>query len=750
SFDTFYRKIKDNTLKSYGHQEYPFDKLTEELAVLKDIGRGTLFDIMLVLHNTKEFANNKSLNIDELAVIADQGKCASKLDINIHFQEIGNRLKHTIIYNTDVYEYPMIEALMKHFEGLLSELLLFPSLQIDTVGYVKNEEKSMLLNEFNQTQFSFPLEKTIINLFEEQVEKQPNNIAVVIDNNQQINYKKFNELSNIIATFILEEYGLGEKEIVAIELSNRPDMTLIAMLGVLKSGRAYVLIDATLPQSRIDFILEDSNCIHFLRTDDIQRIVSLSNNYNTINPGLNIKASSLAYVIYTSGTTGTPKGVQIKHESIVNYVSWFSEKHKITSNDRTVITSSIAYDLIYTSLYGGLLNGCQIHFLDNLNLKNPVKVSKYIEEKSITFLKLTPTYLNLLLHNVGEHTIIKSKSLRLILTGGERQNLEDVKNLVINSDIQLVNHYGPSEGTIGVCTYQITRNNLQDYLSNPVIGNPIFNTEIYILGDNQELQPKGMMGEICIGGIGLSTGYLNRLELTAEKFIENPYKKGNYIYKTGDLGRRLPDGTIEFIGRKDDQVKIRGYRIELGEIEKHLENKEDIVNAVVLVNEEKEKELIAYIVSKQKENVTDIRRYLSKELPGFMMPDHYMQLDDIPLTANGKVDRKLIPSLNGIKLSGIEEYVLPTNKEETIILKIWTQVLERNKISIRDSFFDLGGNSIKAIKILHKINQEFGTNISIGSLFNYPTIEYIAIQINIAKKQESILNTGKKLKEIEL
>ncbi|WP_299258185.1 non-ribosomal peptide synthetase [uncultured Aquimarina sp.] len=750
SFTTFFKKVKENTLAAYDHQLYPFDRLIEDLNIKRDTSRSPVFDTMLVLHNVEDnyeiFLEKENSSND----IIDQGAVASKLDINIHFQEIDDALSFTVNYNTDLYDKKSIENLINHYKELLNSILSNPTLRIEELGYLKKEEIGKILNDFNSTKVVYPNEKTIIDVFEEQVKIAPNKTACVY-RQKKLSYRELNELSNKIASYLSHEKKIEPEDVVAIEL-DRGDFTLATMLGVLKCGGTYLLLDPELPQDRIQFIIEDSSCKIFLQVDDVIKSINQSNVYNHNAPQINSSSSNLAYLIYTSGTTGKPKGVKIQHKSIVNYVNWFKNTNQITSNDSSIVTSSMAFDLIYTSVFGCILNGGAIHFLDKLVIKDPVEVSRYIEENKITFLKITPTYLNVLLNQVDTPNLINSKNLKLILTGGESQNLTDVQKIISQTNIKLINHYGPSEGTIGVCTFEITKDNLQGFMKNPVIGRPIFNNKIFILGKNLQLQPVGVIGEICIGGEGLAKGYLNRSELTKEKFVQNPFQKEEYIYKTGDLGRWLPNGTIEFLGRKDDQVKIRGYRVELNEIESQLQSKEDIVEAVTKITTDVfgQKEITAYVVSQKKLNTKYLRNYLLDKLPEYMMPGHFVQVDSIPQTKNGKVDKESLPDPKHIEISHQEEYIKPTNKIEERVYLFWKEVLAKERISIKDNFFNLGGNSIKAIKILYKVNKEFGVKINIISLFNYPTIEYLASQIKIAKKQKKIQNTNKQLKEIEL
>ncbi|WP_299188228.1 non-ribosomal peptide synthetase [uncultured Aquimarina sp.] len=629
-------------------------------------------------------------------------------------------------FNENVYSIEDMNTIKEHFYNLIEQFVISSNQPLNTLTYFSQKENS-LFSKINKTNVSYEADKTIVDLFQEQVEVTPENIAIV-SGSKEITYKVLNEYSNSVASYLIDKRK-GDDFTIGVELSDEPYLTLIGILGVMKSGGAYTIIDSKLPPSRVDFILEDSKCSEFVKSKEILSLIQESNKYNKRNLNLDYDSSNLAYLIYTSGTTGVPKGSQIEHKSIVNYNNWFTKEYKITSKDSSIVSSSMSFDVIYTSLYGTILNGGTLHFLDELIQKDPEKVSKYILNKKITFLKFTPTYLNLLLNNSGEYNIKNSLDLRLILTGGERQNLKDVKEIVENTNIQLVNSYGPSETTVAVCTFQITKDNLKEYLVSPVIGDPIYNNEIFILDSFMIPQPAGVIGEICIGGVGLSRGYLNHLELTSEKFVKNQYLKGKRIYRTGDLGRRLKNGTIEFIGRADDQIKIRGYRIELGEIEKCLLSNENIreVKVVSKTTKSGNKELIAYLVSEKEFNRKDLREFLLDKLPEYMIPSNFVELDKMPYTKNGKVDKKILLEQYTTNISSGAKYVKPETKEEQELIEVLKEVLNCDIIGIKDDFYTLGGNSIKSVELIARLKQK-GYVLKLGDLLNTPMV------IDLAKK----------------
>ncbi|WP_420574968.1 amino acid adenylation domain-containing protein [Kordia sp.] len=626
-------------------------------------------------------------------------------------------------YDKDMFDATDIENCGKHFFNTIKAFCNPENEQIKDLTYLSDQEKHFLLEKYNTTSTDLPKNKNCVQLFEEIVEANEDNIGLVY-NKTQLSYSEINERANSIADYLLREKNAMLGDNIAIELGSRIDISISALLGVLKTGGTYTLVDNTLPKERIDYVIKDAKCICYLQTEELLQILA-SKAYSTENPNVQYEASNVAYIIYTSGTTGLPKGVQVRHNSIINYASWFKTTHNITSNDTTILTSSIAFDLIYTSFYGGLLSGSKIHIVNELTIKDPMAMSKYIAENNISFLKITPTYLNFLLSNTQEDSILNSKSLRLILTGGEHQNINDVQKIVTETDIQLVNHYGPTETTIGVCTYEINKSNLSEYISTPVIGYPITNTSIIILNDALELQPTGIVGNVYIGGIGLSNGYINNEELTAEKFIKHPFDENQLLYNTGDLGKRLSNGTIALLGRKDDQKKINGYRVELGEIETQLKTKQNITDAVAIIREYGNlKEIVAYFISDTTFNASEIRSYLSQKIPSYMIPSHYIQLDALPRTANGKVDKKALANINTAVSAG-SEYIAPNNTKEKVLARVWENVLNHSKIGVKDNFFTLGGNSLKSVMVISKLKKE-GYTLSISDLLKTPTIESLA------------------------
>ena len=750
SFDSFYQTLKQDTLKSYTHQMYPFIKLVEDLNLRTDPGRNAIFDVLLDFDNLGDWADGQTLFKKDINEIVDRGYRTAKFDIEASFQDNGECLLFQITYNTDIYDYSVIEDLIVHYKQLLNALLETPKKKISTVDYLSQDERHKLLVVYNDTAVEFPRDKTVVDLFEEQASETPNKIALDFSG-KKMTYRDLNEKSNRLAAYLQQNYHIQPNDLVGIYL-DRSEWMIISILGILKAGGAYVPIDPEYPSSRKQYIVNDASLAllitetNFIYDIDYYhgKMLAIDVEFSSEN-GTSEKlpkscaSANIAYVMYTSGSTGVPKGVVVDHTSLTNYLIWAQLKYGDGSGPLNFgWFTSLSFDLTVTSIYLPLITGGEINIFNSTS-----DVSTTVKEyfnKGIDYIKLTPAHISLL-GQLG----LESTSVRVAIVGGDKLETAHVDILRgLNPSIRIYNEYGPTESTVGCCIKEI------GFEKEPIlIGCPIANTQIYIVNERERLQPIKVVGEICISGEGLAEGYLNRPELTAEKFVRNPFAHGKLMYKTGDLGRWLPDGNIEFIGRSDDQVKIRGHRVELGEIEHALLNYEGIDQAVVLVKTDSlaEKELVAYITSNAQQSASNLRSYLKQMLPDYMVPTHFAQLETMPLTVNGKIDKKSLSNLKSIGLTTGVEYVAPRNEIEDKLVKIWEEVLQRENIGVKDDFFALGGHSLKALKVVFRVNEEFKIGVKIANLFNTSSIENLAILIAVAlnKKQNKM-----KGKEIEL
>ena len=760
SFNELYDTVKGELLEAYNHQVYPFDKIVEELNLRRDTSRNALFDILLVLQNADNNEQTlKGVN-EKIGVIKDHGEIMSRFDIEFNFREEGEVLRLDLTYNTDVYDYEMITSFIQHYQNLIKSVIEEKETKVSELNYLQRFEEYKLLLEYNNTNVNYTDEKTVVDLFEEQVFKSPNTMALV-DKNNKLTYKEVDELSNQLAHRLLDH--VINDEYIGVILERSID-SVISMLAIMKLGKVYVPIDMKYPLERIEFILKDSRITHIISDETLEITQKLNSNlFKIVNvklPKENYNFSRLnqsnitenAFVIYTSGSTGVPKGVIQTHRMLRNLINWDFSVAKVKRNLKCLHYSSFSFDVSLQDVYGALVNGGELHIISDKLKLDFISLKDYIVQESIEVLAF-PYAAMIGLFSINTPSDFVGNKIKQIISAGEQLKLTDDLNTFLDSysSIDLYNHYGPSETHV-VTNYKYQKNNIiYPNRKDVLIGKPINNTTVYILNESKQLQPTGVIGEIYIGGFGLAHGYLNQKKLTEERFIESPFKKEELIYMTGDLGRWYPDGNVEFIGRKDDQVKIRGYRIELGEIEATLDRVEAIKQSVVIVKEavNGNKQLIAYVVSEEEIDVQKVRDYLHEKLPSYMIPNFYIPLKDMPLNSNGKVDRKALPSPEN-SISNKNKYIAPSTETELQLVRIWEEILDIEKIGIKDHFFELGGNSLDVIKVVSKIRKELNVELDMEVLFQFSKIDDLAFQIDFSLNQKGMKTEYETLNEIKL
>ncbi|WP_051908337.1 non-ribosomal peptide synthetase [Candidatus Odyssella acanthamoebae] len=653
--------------------------------------------------------------------------------------------KISITYRNDLTFFYDIGWHIKNFFSKLNAFAM-GEMQFTEVLNLSPDYAKKIVIDWNQTDKEYPQDKTTHQLFEAQADKTPDHTAVVFES-ASLTYRKLNERANQVAHY-LREKGVKPDTLVAIACERSLEM-IIGILAILKAGGAYVPIDPNYPQERIQFMLEDTK-VQLLLTQahlinqlpKIETDVVLIDNplflkdYPVSNLEQASQAHHLAYVIYTSGSTGKPKGVMIEHQSICDRLFWWQEYTPLTPQERYLHQFSFSFDGAVVSLWWPLLNGSTVIIPTSQGLSDGEYLINLIEQHQITAFLSTPSMMNILL---DQEKIQKAKYIRKIMLAGESFLTSVLIKAHKIKGCQVYNFYGPTESTIIATSYDATRKVI-DTPSVP-IGTPVANTSVYILDSSLQLVPIGVVGELYVGGVGLARGYLNRPELTAERFIPNPFQteeekrlgKNARLYKTGDLVRWLKDGNIEYIGRNDFQIKIRGYRIELGEIEKILSNFKGIKQSAVIIKEQvghaenaaNNKYLIGYYVADHKLDEREIKQFLREKLPDYMVPHVLVHLENLPLNVNGKLDRD---SLLQPEFSPIDGYVAPRNALEVSMHDIWAEVLglPKDKIGIRDDFFHLGGDSITSIRLVNRLKRHLGIEINIKDLFKYKTIEDVA------------------------
>jgi len=725
SGDNSYRELLENTkevmLGAYAHQSYPFDELIHDLNIQRDISRGTLFDVMVILQNNNISYNRQPVNMGDLKVSAHEGgnNVNSKFDLVFDFIESGEEICARIEYNTDLYSKTSIERLAYHFEQLVSAVITQPGVSLNQLDYLGRAERNQMLHAFNDTRTAYPSNSTIIELFEEQVIQTPDAIALIFED-KSYTYQELNEQANQLGHYLRNNYDVTADDLIGIQLDRSAAMA-IAILGVLKSGAGCVPVDIELPQERINYILINSNCKAVITSNELTAVSSYGKeNLPSVNSSVD-----LAYVIYTSGSTGVPKGCMLENKGIINHL--YSKIDQLGLNRESVICHNSALHFVggIWQLLAPLVTGGKVVLCNNEELRNIEKLIQSANTHHAAVLEVIPSQLN---EYLSYTPTIQFGCVKTLILTGERLNTHFVNKCYQgNEDLEIINTYGQTEFSDVTSSYCIPRHNDRQ---NVLIGSPVQNTKMFVLSPGGALCPIGVVGEICTSGDGLCRGYLNQPELTAEKFVANPFLKRSRMFKTGDLGRWLADGSLEVIGRKDDQVKIRGYRIELHEIENALLAHDEIEEAVVL---SVENNLVAFIIGKTALKVSELRAWLGKKLPNYMLPAYYKQLDKMPQLANGKTNKKALRTMIDASMSSGVEYVAPRNETESKLVKIWEEILQRDKIGVNDNFFDLGGHSLKATTMANKIKHVFKVNVTLKEIFKTPEIEKISEEIQKKK-----------------
>lgn len=564
----------------------------------------------------------------------------------------------------------------------------------------------------NNTAADYPHDKTIHALIEAAVARTPDQIAVLHEDTS-ITYDELNSSANRLAHYLTDKYGIGPGKIAGV-LVERSEKMIICLLAILKTGAAYVPIDPEYPEERISYIIADSKPDVILRDNDLDPVILWSDQYSDANPDVQTDTSDLAYLIYTSGSTGRPKGVSLMHRNAVSFIDWCQQEFKEEVFDTVFAMTSYCFDLSIFEMFYTLSVGKQV-----LVLKSVVDMQQYIERIPNVLLNTVPSVIDSLI-KLGTNF----SNVKLINMAGEPIPYA-TKVHFKGSGIVIRNLYGPSEDTTYSTCYKF--NDDDDRI---LIGKPISNTKVYIVDANNDLVPQGLSGELCISGAGLARGYLNQEQLTAERFVPNPFEPGERMYRTGDIARWTYDGYIDYLGRNDDQVKIRGYRIELGEIQQVMVNHESVREGVILAVtlEGGDKELVAYIVWNGEDNEELLQRYMREKLPVYMQPAHFITLDKMPLNSNGKIDKKALPIPKPVVVitAPVEVIASPVEKE---LIAIWEDVLQRKGIGISDNFFEIGGHSLKGMRVLARINAAFSTRFTLKDIFRKPTVAQQAAAI---------------------
>ncbi|MFN6515779.1 MAG: non-ribosomal peptide synthase/polyketide synthase [Nostoc sp. CreGUA01] len=739
TFNELLTHVRETALSAYAHQDLPFEMLVEALQPERDMSHTPLFQVMFVLNNAPiSEIQLTGLTVSELPIESS----TAKFDLTLSMENAPTGLMGVWEYNTDLFSRSTIERMTGHFITLLSGIVVNPESKISQLPLLTQPEQHQLLFEWNDTQADYPQNKCIHQLFEEQVQRTPDAVAVVFEN-QQLTYHQLNTRANSLAHY-LQSLGVKPDTLVGICVE-RSLLMVVGLLGILKAGGAYVPLDPEYPTERLSFMLEDAQVPILLTQEQLLeklpqhqgQVVCLDTDWKLIsqlsqdNPIAAVQDSNLAYVIYTSGSTGKPKGAMNTHLGICNRLLWMQQAYQLTAVDCILQKTPFSFDVSVWEFFWPLLTGARLVVAKPGGHKDSAYLVNLIVEQQVTTLHFVPSMLQAF---IEEQSVKNCSSLKRVICSGEALPLELQERFFAQLDCQLHNLYGPTEAAIDVTFWQCQQ---KSNLKTVPIGRPIANTQIYILDSHLQSVPVGVAGELYIGGLGVARGYLNRPELTTERFIRNPFG-ANRLYKTGDLARYLPDGNIEYLGRIDNQVKIRGFRIELGEIEAALSQHSDVLTSCVIAREDNrgDKRLVGYVVPHQHTPTlgSKLRQFLKAKLPDYMVPNTFVVLESLPLTSNGKIDRRALP-IPELDSTLLEKYVAPRTPIEEMLAQIWVQVLKVDQVGIHNNFFELGGHSLLATQLVSRIRNIFKVELPLRELFARATVVELAQSIEQLQQQ---------------
>jgi amino acid adenylation domain-containing protein len=739
TFLEFLARVQRNAHEAQAHRSVPFEKVLEELQLQPGLSHAPVFQV--------SFQWRKDPGLDEFEF--DDG--ISRFDLMVEFTERPTHLDCRFRFSTDLFDDDTIGRLETHLKIVLEGIVNDPNQKISLLPLLAPSERRQILDEWNQTETDIPEVRPVHELFEQQVERTPTAVAVEFEETR-LTYRELNERANQLAHY-LRSAGAGPDVLVGVCLERSAEL-VVALLGILKAGAAYLPLETEYPAERLRFMLDDSAAPILITQKSLSekvrqlgteaRIVCLDEEeiprQSRENPAAPVMPENLVYVIYTSGSTGKPKGTLITHRGLTNYLTWAIQAYPVKAGKGAPVHSSIAFDLTVTGLFTPLLVGRTAYLCETFTaetqstqrsrggVESLISALRRGQGKGFSLIKITPAHLELLSHELTREEAAHCASAFII--GGENLTADNIKfwqDAAPNT--MLVNEYGPTETVVGCCVYTVGK---EDKSRGAIpIGRPIANTRLYILSPQLQPQPIGVPGELYIGGPGLARGYLNRPDLTAHAFVPDPFSTsgGERLYRTGDLARYRADGKLEFLGRIDNQVKVSGFRIELEEIETVLRAHNGVENVAVVARQGK---LLAYVVVTPEARAdeaklwSELRDFIKTKLPEYMSPGIFVALDSLPVTPNGKVDRRALSSVDELRPDLKEPYLAPRDQIEERLAMLWANVLQLKSIGVRDNFFELGGNSLLAARLFAQIANSFGKHLPLATLFLSPTIEQLA------------------------
>ena len=733
SFRDLLRRVKHSALGAYTHQDLPFERLVEELEPDRSLSHTPMFQVMFTFQN----GTGRELGLDGVNISNFELKVLqAKFDITMSMRDTGEGIIGILEYRKDLYEEETIRRMTRHYKQVLEGAIANAEMVIDKIAMLSEKERAQILHQWNETARLYDTHISIVAMFERVTQATGQATAVVFDD-QAITYDELNSRANKLAWYLMRAGVMAEQK-VGLMMSRSIQM-VVSILGILKAGAAYLPLDSSYPPQRVNYMVEDAAIAliltdsrfeavleatpaHILNLDELCNDIST---YSGANPGVEIAADNLAYVIYTSGSTGEPKGVSISHRAVNRLVINTDFVH-ISSHDKIAQASTVSFDAATFEIWGALLNGAEVVIISREQVLEVQEFVNEIKLRAVSVIFVTTALFN----EIAREVDAGLTGVRNVLFGGEMVDVRRVRELIHKGRPERLLHvYGPTESTTFTSWEQIQE--VSEAARTVAIGRAIANTQVYVLDEEKEAVAIGVAGELYIGGDGLARGYLNRPELTAEKFIPNPFCKeaGHRLYRTGDICRWNADGKIDYIARSDNQVKVRGYRIELGEIEAALEKDARVKQAVVVMKQDAaDKRLIGYVVMQEGVVLTsnELRTYLKNKLPDYMVPSVIVKLEQMPLNANGKIDRMSLPAPDQSRHASSLLYQQPRSPIEELLEAIWCDVLAVTSVGVTENFFDIGGHSLLATQVINRISSSVGADIPLRKIFEGPTIEDLA------------------------
>lgn len=734
-------QVLQTLTEAYAHQKYSFKRLIQHLQIDMPPNRAPIFNVVALLENINRCEDAREL----------------LNDVTMIFAVREDQLSGVIEYSTELFKPETISVFARHFETALSEMMAQPEARVAELQLMSERRKHELVFEFNDTACAFPREQTVAQLFEAQAERTPNSAAVVFQG-RTLTYRELNQRANQLA-HALRSLEIGPGTLVGIYLEHSLE-TMTALLAVQKAGGAYVPLEPQHPPSRTAFMISNAGISMVLTqrslveriSDQVSIAICLDSDWEDLisfesieTPSHQAQSTDLAYVIYTSGSTGAPKGVEIPHAALTNYICWAKQAYLRGENLDFPLYSSLAFDLTVTSLYVPLISGQRV--LVYPQKQGEFSLSAVLEDNHAGVLKLTPSHLAL----IKDRDNTQSR-VRRIIVGGEafETNLALQAWNSFGRAVEIYNEYGPTEATVG-CMCHLFHPQRDTHAVVP-IGKPAANMQILLLDENLNPVPENVMGEIYISGVGVALGFLNNPQQTAERFIENPILPGQKMYKTGDVARWLPEGILEYLGRNDEQVKFHGYRIELNEIRSLLNQHPEVRDSIALISKDNNGNdfLAAYYVSNHPLDAAGLRATLARNLIRETVPNLFIHLKEFPLTENGKIDLRKLPPVEAVRQAAKPAFVPPRTPTEKFIAEIWAHVMGIPQVGIYDNFFELGGHSLLAYQVVSRLSEACQVEIPMRSIFDAPTIADLALVVtNMQMAQEDIHDLTQMVEEIK-